>query len=442
MEARNGAVVCVRTPGTYTLTLEGSTLIICGSGQFTIQGSIRNNSKIYVNSGATLNIGQFDSNTQIYNRGTAVVNSDVNINGSGRILNVGTMQINGSFGIDAPFDNLGLVTVSSELRLNGSARVTLGENSLLKTNRVSTIDAQVFGCGGCLHSVQKMEVANIINNSQGKILTPVDNLVYVCAQNGFGDIFGNTGKSGGAFLQSGCTECSATPPVTPPDLQVSIQGNTSICAGTSTTLTAGVSGNGNFSYEWKKINENTIIGTNASIVVNPAIATNYIVTVKDNNTQQTGSATVTVNLKPEAECSTPPDLDVSIQGNTSICAGASTTLTAGVSGNGNFSYEWKKINENTIIGTNTSIVVNPVVSTTYIVTVTDSNTRQTGSATVAVTVKPAAECEPPVISPCAADPGDKSCENCTPLTGSGTNINTGMTYCISTPGTYSMNLRI
>jgi hypothetical protein len=391
-EIRNGRTVCTQTSGTYTITLDGSTLVISGSANVTLQGNIRNNSKIYVNSGATLTIEQFDSNTKIYNRGSLTVNSKVNINGSGGIFNAGTMVINGDFGIDAPFDNSGKVTVTGGVRFNGSAKAVLGANSVLKVTRVEEIDAQILGCGGCLHSIEKMDKANIVNNSQGNILTPTDHLIYVCAQNGFGSVFriDENGRSGGAIMESGCDRCnfSETPdvPDEPSTLPISITGETTICAGESVTLTANASqGSGNYTYQWTTTGFNE---TGATITVLPQTTTTYTVKVTDNTTQQTGSATVTV--KTGEECPPTPDaLSISITGETTICAGDTVTLTATASqGSGNHTYQWTATD---FSETGATITVTPQTTTTYTVKVTDS-TGKTGSATATVTVKTGEEC--------------------------------------------------
>ena len=133
-----------------------------------------------------------------------------------------------------------------------------------------------------------------------------------------------------------------------------ISGNTSICQGTTTMLTA----NGGTSYLW----------SNSSTSTSISVGTAGMYTVTATNTQGCSAAAstyVTVNALP-----TP-----TISGNTSICQGETTTLTA----NGGISYHWSNNS------TNASIIVG--AAGTYIVTATNA---QGCSATVSthVTVNP------------------------------------------------------
>ena len=83
---------------------------------------------------------------------------------------------------------------------------------------------------------------------------------------------------------------------------VQINGVTSVCNGTSTTLTASGSG----TYLWSNG-----LGTNASIEVTPSTATSYTVTLTDTGgCTDTETATVTVNSLPTAV----------ISGVTTICS--------------------------------------------------------------------------------------------------------------------------
>jgi len=73
-------------------------------------------------------------------------------------------------------------------------------------------------------------------------------------------------------------------------------------------------------------------------------------------------------------------LDISIIGDTLICEG--TNLNVSVEGgNGLYSYQWSPIN-----ATTSSIKINPLQTTTYFVTVTDSCGLQTATASLTVTV--------------------------------------------------------
>ncbi|MBN4062526.1 T9SS type A sorting domain-containing protein, partial [Bacteroidales bacterium AH-315-I05] len=160
---------------------------------------------------------------------------------------------------------------------------------------------------------------------------------------------------------NGCTGTSVTT-VTVNQATANIAGITSICEGTSTTLTA----SGGVSYIWNT-GDNTSV-----IVVSPITTTPYTVTVTDGN-GCSDIATVTVTVSPIPT--------VSITGNTSICEGASTTLLA----TGGVSYLWST-------GASAStITVNPISTTPYSVTVTDgSGCTNTETAIVTVNSSPIA----------------------------------------------------
>ncbi len=132
-----------------------------------------------------------------------------------------------------------------------------------------------------------------------------------------------------------------------------------ICAGQSTTLTAG----GSTSYSWSHS-----LGTGTSKVVTPASTTTY--TVTGTTGACTSTATVTVNVNPG------PAVSISASANP-ICAGQSTTLTA----SGATSYSWSGG-----LGTANPLTVNPLTTTTY--TVTGTTGGCTGSAAITITVNP------------------------------------------------------
>ncbi len=135
-----------------------------------------------------------------------------------------------------------------------------------------------------------------------------------------------------------------------------ITGDNNICIGESTTLTA----SGGTSYEWSTT-ENT-----AAITVSPLITTPYSVTVVDvNGCRDSVFALVTVNAPPT----------VTISGNTAICAGDNTTLTA----SGGDTYVWSTT------ATTAAITVSPPTDASYTVTATDTN-GCVGTATATVTV--------------------------------------------------------
>ncbi len=140
---------------------------------------------------------------------------------------------------------------------------------------------------------------------------------------------------------------------------VSIAGNSVICAGQTSTFTA--SGAGSFAW-------NTGATTN-SVVLSPTTTTNY--TVVGTLLSCTASATRTLIVNPIPV--------VNISGLSSICSGATSTLTA----SGAATYSWNTGS------TSNSIAVSPSVNTTYTATGTSSfGCVGTGVVTVTVNAIP------------------------------------------------------
>lgn len=156
---------------------------------------------------------------------------------------------------------------------------------------------------------------------------------------------------------SGCTgQTTVVVSITPPP-NPTITGTTAICNGGSTTLTATAGG----TYTWSNG------ATTTAITVSPVSTTTYTVIV---TTGCSASATVAVTVQ--------ANLVPSITGTTTICNGASTTLST--SGGG--TYLW---NDGT---TNSSITVSPTTNTTYSVTVTNGTCSGTAVQPVTVNQNP------------------------------------------------------
>ncbi|MEZ4910998.1 MAG: hypothetical protein R2774_09055 [Saprospiraceae bacterium] len=154
----------------------------------------------------------------------------------------------------------------------------------------------------------------------------------------------------------GCVSTTSVTVIVNPLPNGSISGDTEICVGESTTLTA----SGGSSYAWSTGQ------TGGSITVSPSSTTSYTVTVtSDKGCESTTSVTVIVNPLPNG----------SISGDTEICIGESTTLTA----SGGSSYAWSTGDSGS------SITVSPSSTTSYTVTVTsDKGCESTTSVTVIV----------------------------------------------------------
>ncbi|MGS2726163.1 T9SS type A sorting domain-containing protein [Psychroserpens sp. BH13MA-6] len=130
-----------------------------------------------------------------------------------------------------------------------------------------------------------------------------------------------------------------------------------ITEGTSTTLTA----TGADTYLWSTGE------TTASITVSPTGTTTYSVTGFSNSCESSDDVTVTVNTE---------NVTADAGTDVSICAGESTVLTA----SGGASYQWSTGE------TTPSISVAPSVTTTYTVTVFNTNQTASDQASVTVTV--------------------------------------------------------
>ena len=134
-----------------------------------------------------------------------------------------------------------------------------------------------------------------------------------------------------------------------------ITGDTNICNGEQTTLTASA-GNGiaPYTFTWSHN-----LGTGAVKTVSPSSTKTYSVTVSDaNNCTTVFTQEVVVNAKPTLDAGA--DVD--------ICSGLSVIISASASGGAQpYNYEWPNGS------TGSSISVSPTSTTTYIVTVTDNN---------------------------------------------------------------------
>ncbi len=171
-----------------------------------------------------------------------------------------------------------------------------------------------------------------------------------------------------------------------------ISGTTTICNGSSATLSLAVTGTGTIS---GTLSDGTAFGGTApaiTINVNPGTTTTYTFATLSNNTctsiaaDRTGSAIVTVNQRPTAFLS----------GTTTICNGNQATLSLAVTGSGTLS---GALSDGTAFSGNTpaiSVNVNPNAATTYNITTLSNSTctsiaaDRTGSAVIKVNQRPSA----------------------------------------------------
>lgn len=159
---------------------------------------------------------------------------------------------------------------------------------------------------------------------------------------------------------NGCTDTDDTIVVVNLLPTAIITGDDSICYGESTTLTA----SGGVSYFWSTTE------ITPAINVSPTVTTGFSVVVTDaNGCSDAEAITVTVHPLPT----------IIIAGDTNICIGESTTLTA----SGGTSYLWSTAE------TSPAINVSPLINTGYSVSVTDIyGCTDTKSTTVVVNLLP------------------------------------------------------
>ena len=175
---------------------------------------------------------------------------------------------------------------------------------------------------------------------------------------------------------AGCSN-SASVIVTVNPLPTAVVSNdTTICAGTSITLTA----SGGNTYLWSTGQ------TSASISVSPSATTSYSVTITSLNCSDTGSVVVNVNALPIIVAS----------GDMTICSGNSASLNA----SGAMTYSWSPVT-----GLSDPNIANPTASptstTVYTVTGTSFNCSSTATATVIINALPSVTISSSADSVCA-----------------------------------------
>ncbi|MCX6310298.1 MAG: PKD domain-containing protein [Bacteroidetes bacterium] len=154
---------------------------------------------------------------------------------------------------------------------------------------------------------------------------------------------------------NGCTAIDTIHVNSTNTLNVATSGDTTICPGGTTTLTAIISGgNAPFIYTWSNSLPNS-----ASVNVSPAASTTYTLNVSDAAGCLAGPLLFTVTIA--------GPVSVTASGASPICVGGGTTLTAvGAGGEGTFTYNWMPGNIN-----GGTVTVTPAITTTYTVTASD-----------------------------------------------------------------------
>ena len=236
-----------------------------------------------------------------------------------------------------------------------------------------------------------------------------------------------------------CTSDSLT--VTVDDAQPTVvpMSATTICIGQTVSLTANASGGASaYTYSW------TAGSTPVNVNVSPTVNTTYTVIGTDANGCNSLPKNVAINVN--------PPLTVQTTNAVSICANASTTLTAlAGGGNGNYSYVWSPS-----FGLSDTIISNPVSTpastTTYFVSVSDNCGSPViiSSVTVTIEPQPAPLISANVLSGCVplcvvfTDNSFASCSTASWAFGDGKNATScnSASHCFDTPGKYNVSLTV
>jgi gliding motility-associated-like protein len=167
---------------------------------------------------------------------------------------------------------------------------------------------------------------------------------------------------------NGCMARDSVTLIVNPLPTVTLSADTAICPGEKTTLAA----TGGVTYSWTPATGLSVTNT-ASVIASPAITTQYHVTVTDaKGCTANDSVVLTINPLPT----------VTVSGDTSMCLGEKTTLTA----TGGAVYSWTPATGLNVTNT-ASVVASPATTTQYVVTGT-SLKGCSANDTVNVTILP------------------------------------------------------
>ena len=189
----------------------------------------------------------------------------------------------------------------------------------------------------------------------------------------------NTNLSGNTYTvtvtdANGCTETASIVINEPPQLVINPTQSQTICIGTSLTLCPNESGGTpGYTYMWSDGSMTPCIS------ISPTTSTSYVVTVTDANGCVVTSSPIFITVNP-------PLTVTAVVDDQDVCVGTQVFLSAiGVSGgDGNYSYNWIP----GIGSTAGPIGHTPMITTNYIVIVTDGCGTPAVSDTVTVTVNP------------------------------------------------------
>ncbi len=177
------------------------------------------------------------------------------------------------------------------------------------------------------------------------------------------------------IVTDGCTikpDTAYTTIYVRPALDITLTADSTICVGQSVNLAAtGYGGDSSYTITW-----NNSLGTGASKLVSPISTTQYRAIITDGCTVKPDTAFVNITVRSA--------LDITLRRDTTICIGQSVNLnTLAAGGKAPYTLTW-----NNSLGTGTSKVVSPIVTTTYRVILSDGCSNNDTAYTV-VYVRPA-----------------------------------------------------
>jgi PKD repeat protein len=188
-----------------------------------------------------------------------------------------------------------------------------------------------------------------------------------------------TGLSAGNYFVTvtdgnGCTIAGSTTVQQPSQIQVYTTGTTTICAGQFTNISANAGGGTPpYSFIWS----DPSMDNSQNQSVNPTVNTTYYVTATDAFGCHSTPGSVTVSVFPDIVVAAIPT-------DTTICSGTPAYLFASATGGdgGPYSYVWSGLSS-----TSSSVIVNPLNTTTYTVFATDNCGSPSNVATIQVYVE-------------------------------------------------------
>ena len=163
-----------------------------------------------------------------------------------------------------------------------------------------------------------------------------------------------------------------------------VTGGAEICAGSSTTIQAALTGTGPWTVVWSDgVTQSNVAASPATRSVSPAATTTFSVTsISDANCSGTasGSALVTVDPQPTA----------TVSGTAQVCAGGATTIQAALTGTGPWTVVWSDgLTQSNVVASPATRSVSPAATTVYGVSwMNDAHCAGTASGSAVVTVTP------------------------------------------------------